>query len=374
MTRQSPILSSAASISCTQRRAASTAANSVADTEFDDHRWSDLVPPDSGLTFAVVWDPEGKDTLTFTTAEFTDSASPSFDTSSNPGLLLDIYHDSQMPAIRASGAAQSNYALIPSPAIQFFRDNITNNFLGESTFFPDRPTRGWTQTSSTMDGLDVYLRGSMLGCAHNTNRYYSCFQDLDGDFVFDPRTSFAKLLMGDAKEKDVLRDDVSDEGFFEGDMSSRFSGTTTSTSNFIAVDSEIEDAASTEWATLQATTTSSYYRLLSNALQTAINRLHKTHRPNAILVSGPPSDVLHRAYSHIVPLHKFATANTVRPQEACSLRPMPSHPSRRPFFPRSRKLTLTLPKFARTFKETDGAGWVWIDVKGGSALEPAGSL
>ncbi|KAJ7761850.1 hypothetical protein B0H14DRAFT_2476003 [Mycena olivaceomarginata] len=296
MTRQSPILSSAASISSAQQgRATSTAANS---TESDSHRWSDLVPPDSGLTFAVVWDPEGKDILTFTTAEFTDSASPSSDTSSNPGSLLDIYHDSlQTPTIRASGAAQSDYGFTPSAAIQFFCDNFTNNFLRESPFFPDRPTRGWTQTSSTMDGLDVYLRGSMLGCAHNANRYYSCFQGLDGDFMFDPRTSFAKLLMGDAKGKDVLRDDVNDEGFFEGNMSSRFSGTTTSTSNFITVDNGIEDAASTEWAALQATTTPSYYRLLFNALQTAINRLRKTHRPSAIPVSGSPSDVLHRAYS-----------------------------------------------------------------------------
>ncbi|KAJ7882188.1 hypothetical protein B0H14DRAFT_2703919 [Mycena olivaceomarginata] len=148
MTRQSPILSSAASISSAQqRRATSTAANS---TESDGHRWSDLVPPDSGLTFAVVWDPEGKDTLTFTTAEFT-AASPSSDTSSNPGSLLDIYHDSsQTPAIRASGAAQSDYAFTPSAAIQFFCDNFTNKFLGESPFFPDRPTRGWTQTSSTV--------------------------------------------------------------------------------------------------------------------------------------------------------------------------------------------------------------------------------
>jgi hypothetical protein len=130
-----------------QRRATSTAANS---TESDGHRWSDLVPPDSGLTFAVVWDPEGKDTLTFTTAEFT-AASPSSDTSSNPGSLLDIYHDSsQTPAIRASGAAQSDYAFTPSAAIQFFCDNFTNKFLGESPFFPDRPTRGWTQTSSTV--------------------------------------------------------------------------------------------------------------------------------------------------------------------------------------------------------------------------------
>ncbi|KAJ7938552.1 hypothetical protein B0H13DRAFT_2301584 [Mycena leptocephala] len=56
----------------------------------------------------------------------------------------------------------------------------------------------------------------MLGRAHNANRYCSCFQDLDGDFTFDPRTSFAKFLMGDEISKGVL--DISDEGYFENEQ------------------------------------------------------------------------------------------------------------------------------------------------------------
>jgi hypothetical protein len=54
----------------------------------------------------------------------------------------------------------------------------------------------------------------MLAKAHNANRYYSCFQDLDGDFAFDPQTSFAYAWM--QYMKGGTRDDVSDEGFFEG--------------------------------------------------------------------------------------------------------------------------------------------------------------
>ncbi|KAJ7938656.1 hypothetical protein B0H13DRAFT_1513501, partial [Mycena leptocephala] len=211
------------------RQGTSTAATSIACS--DDHRWSEVVPPESGLTFAVVWDPEEKDILAFSTAELSDSASPSFNTRSNPGLPMDAYENpSQVLTIGTS--VPSEYTHTPVATLQFFRENFANDFLfAESTFFPDRLTRGRTQTSSTMHGLDVYLRGSMLGRAHNANRYYSCFQDLDGDFVFDPRTSFAKFLMGDSKA--LRREDVSDEGFFEG---AQFSGTTTSTSNFITVE------------------------------------------------------------------------------------------------------------------------------------------
>ncbi|KAJ7020340.1 hypothetical protein C8F04DRAFT_1196787 [Mycena alexandri] len=98
---------------------------------------------------------------------------------------------------------------------QFFRQDHNYRFA-ESKFFPDRPTRGRTQTSSTLNSLDVYLRGSMLKKAHN---------------------AWLKYM------KDGISDDFSDEGFFEsgpsdgmggeneGNMSSAFS-VTTSTSNY----------------------------------------------------------------------------------------------------------------------------------------------
>jgi hypothetical protein len=165
-----------------------------------------VVPPDSGLTFAVVWDPEEKDILTFSAAELSESTSPD-----SPDSPVDAYDNRSQVLTITPSVVPAEYARTPA-TMQFFREN--HDFLfAEPTSFPDRPMRGRTQTSSTMGGLDVYLRGSMLAKAHNANRYYSCFQDLDGDFAFDPCTSFGHMWLNDMKEE--IRDDVSDEGFFE---------------------------------------------------------------------------------------------------------------------------------------------------------------
>ncbi|KAJ7681349.1 hypothetical protein B0H17DRAFT_1205880 [Mycena rosella] len=359
MKHSSPLLSSAASISSFQsfdtiRKAPSTAATSVACS--DAHRWSEVVPPESGLTFAVVWDPEAKDILTFSSAELSESSDRDPQSPDSPS---DAY--SQILTINPSIGPASEYTA--TATLEFFREN--HDFLfGESTFSPDRPTRGRTQTSSTIDGLDVYLRGSMLGCAHNANRYYSCFQDLDADFAFDPRTSFAKWMKNLKRE---ARDDVSDEGFFEGgqynmdedddvNMSSSFSVTTTSTSNYINVENEMDDDESSDWSALEAPNTPGFSRLLFiPPPPPASRRLRKT-RP----VPGPaaPSAVLdRREYSHNVPIPPMPP----RTPEASHIRP-PSRSST-PILPRK----LSMPKFARgigKWKKTDTAGWVWIDVKG----------
>jgi hypothetical protein len=230
----------------------------------------------------VAWDPEGKDIPTFSAAQLSELGRDS----RSPDSPSDAYDNrSQVLTITPSVALASEFAATPG-TLQFFREN--QDFLfAEAAFFPDRALRGRTQTSSTLDGLDVYLRGSMLGKAHTTNRYYSCFQELDGDFAFDPCTSFAHMWMRNRKGE-MIRDDVSDEGFFEGGQfggmdnevnlvsfsvslccivlstrrpqSSRFSGTTTSTSNFVTVENMMEDDSSTTWSALEAPNTPSYSR------------------------------------------------------------------------------------------------------------------
>jgi hypothetical protein len=192
----------------TIRQAPSTPTTSIGCS--DDHRWSDVVPPEAGLTFSVAWDPEGKDIPTFSAAQLSELGRDS----RSPDSPSDAYDNrSQVLTITPSVALASEFAATPG-TLQFFREN--QDFLfAEAAFFPDRALRGRTQTSSTLDGLDVYLRGSMLGKAHTTNRYYSCFQELDGDFAFDPYTSFAHMWMRNRKGE-MIRDDVSDEGFFEG--------------------------------------------------------------------------------------------------------------------------------------------------------------
>ncbi|KAJ7777104.1 hypothetical protein B0H16DRAFT_1879246 [Mycena metata] len=359
----------------TIRQAPNTAATSIADS--DDHRWSDVVPPDSGLTFAVVWDPEQKDLVSFSSAELANGRDAQ--TPNSPSDAFDSR--SQVLSIGTSAIPPSEY----TGTSQFFRQDHNYRF-SESKFFPDRPARGRTQTSSTLDGLDVYLRGSMLGRAHNANRYVSCFQDLDGDFAFDPRTSFAQAWL--KYTKDGIRDDVSDEGFFEsgpyegmggddeneGNMSSAFSVTTTSTSNYINVENEMSDDESANWSALEAPNTPGYGSLFFTGQSPApppSRRLHKNAPPPK---PASPSDVLERPeYSYSVPLLALALPRP-QPQRSQTLPATPPRRSKTPTpagTPRARNLSIrsmrSLPKFARGLggkpKNPEPLGWVWIDVK-----------
>ncbi|KAJ6579782.1 hypothetical protein B0H10DRAFT_906726 [Mycena sp. CBHHK59/15] len=291
---RNPISISSIDSSETFRLSPSTEPTSIACS--DSNRWSEVVPPESGLTFAVVWDPEEKDILTFSNAKLSESNLSDRD-SNAPDSPSDAYDNrSQILTIGPSAVPNSEY----TATLQFFRDN--HDFLfSEPTPFLDRPFQRRTQTSSTLDGLDVYLRGSLFGQAHNPNRYYSCFESLDGDFSFDPRTSFANMWMAD-KEM-TMRDDVSDEGFFEGglrnlvgveiegNLSSAFSTTTTSTSNYVSVDNDVDDDTSSVWSTLEAPNTPTVSRLLFADAPPVNHRLRKP-RPT-------PAPLLHQTSSGV---------------------------------------------------------------------------
>lgn len=114
-----------------------------------------------------------------------------------------------------------------SSTLLYFRENMGSIFEGNSPPMVGRQDRmicGRTQTSSTMGGLDVYVRGSLLGQAHRNNQHYSCLENLDGQFEFDPRTSFAKGYRGGSYKsegKEILDDAVTDEGFYEIEIAPR---------------------------------------------------------------------------------------------------------------------------------------------------------
>ncbi|KAJ7800693.1 hypothetical protein B0H14DRAFT_2615959 [Mycena olivaceomarginata] len=395
----------------TIRQAASTVATSIAYS--NDQRWSEVVPPDGGLTFAVVWDPEQKDILTFSTAELSESHAD------RNTLSLDSPSDAydNRSQVLTIGTSTVDCAAATPATMQFFRQN--HDFLfADPKFFPDadRPTRGRTQTSSTLDGLDVYLRGSMLAKAHNANRYYSCFQDLDGDFAFDPQTSFAYAWM--QYMKGGTRDDVSDEGFFEGGQFEGMENEPVSTLRFWSYcdsnawtalafsvfwyhdldwhlcrrQNEMDDQASADWSALEAPNTPGYSQLLfaAAASKPSHRRLRKL-RP----VPGPasPSDVLDRSeYSHNVPVPPSTPSPTSTSASPFAFAPSPSRPCSprshtAPSSPASTRPPLrtlsriqSLPKIARgltgKWKKTDagdGPGWVWIDVKERAASASATS-
>ncbi|KAF7343012.1 DJ-1 protein-PfpI domain-containing protein [Mycena venus] len=356
MKNHSRLLSNAGSISSCQSfdtirvQSPSTAATSIAGS--DDHRWSEIVPPESGLTFAVVWDPEEKDLVTFSSPELSDCHERAAQSPDSPTDACD--NRSQVLTI---GPSLADYTATPA-TMQFFRQN--HDFLfTDPKFFPDRPARGRTQTSSTLDGLD----------------------ELDGDFAFDPCTSFAHMWMKDMRKGEVIRDDVSDEGFFEGGqfggmggevgmdgeviLSSRFSGTTTSTSNFITVENEMDDGATADWSALEAPNTPGYSHLGFSASPSASHRRLRKTRP----LPGPasPSDVLDRPeYSHNVPI-----PDTPEPPRSRTPTPRCRTPLSHVSASRTLSHMRSLPKIARNltgkWKKTEDAGWVYINVKDRSA-------
>ncbi|KAK7055161.1 DJ-1 protein-PfpI domain-containing protein [Favolaschia claudopus] len=290
----------------------------------DDHRWSEVVPPEAGLTFAVVWDPEEKDLLTF----------------SRPSCrnVVLIFSPPIPPP------TPSTIHLLPPSlpgTMQFFQQN--HDFCSRDPNSIPVALGGSHPDSSTLDGLDVVGWGLCLRTPI-------------------PRSLTPHMWAKGMETKEMPRDDVSDEGFFEGhqfagmdnefNLPSRFSGTTTSTEF---------DEASADWSTLEAPDTPGYHRRLFTPPppSTPPHRVLRKTRPHGRPAS--PSHVLERRdYNH-------------SPCPSASAPPSPDPPrSRTPssISPRLRTLSRvrSLPKIARNItgrwkKTSDGAGWVWIDVK-----------
>ncbi|KAJ7029229.1 hypothetical protein C8F04DRAFT_1265105 [Mycena alexandri] len=232
-----------------------------------------------------------------------------------------------------------------------------------------------------LDGLDVYLRGSMLKKAHNVNHFASCFQGSGWRLCI---RSANVVCPGVAQiHEGGISDDFSDEGFFEsepsdgmgrenkGNMSSAFSVTTTSTSNYINAENQMSDDESANWCALEAPNTPGYASIFFTGQSPAPTpnwRLHKRWPPPK---PASPSDVLERNYSYNVRLPALARPEPQRsqmlpatPPPQCSQTPTPAGT------PRTRNLSIrsmhSLPKFARRLgksKKPERLGWVWINIK-----------
>ncbi|KAK7441543.1 hypothetical protein VKT23_016537 [Stygiomarasmius scandens] len=281
----------------------------------DEQRWSEVVPPKAALTFAPVWDSD-HDTVRFSSAQLLNM--PDSEEISPSDAC------SQVLTIGRSTLPLSE----PTSTLQFFQDNYDYLF-SHSGSQTDRKKVTRTQTSSTLDGLDVYLRGSLMGTAHKSERYFSCLDYLDKDFDFDPRTSFAKNYADESKVNDDVssEDTVSDEGFFEvsdltrdqyheratnreRELVSRISQpplsmASNATSEFVSIG---DDDTSSQWSTLDRPESPAYVQLLiANQQRNSVRRLKK-RRPSDL--PAPPAEVLQReVFSHQVSV------------------PIPSHPS-----------------------------------------------
>lgn len=281
-----------------------TASLTIASKE---NRWSDVVPPNSALTFAVVWDPED-DIVAFSGADLFDGLNNDANSPDSPSDACD--GQSQILTIGPSTIPLSEN----TATLAFFRDHHDFLFTTHTPLTFDRFKVGMTQTSSTLEGFDVYLRGSMFARTHVRDRQYSFLGQLGDDFNFDPRTSFANMWMTrEMLDKD--QSSVTDEGYAEemsregpqagaleeeANLSSAFSVTTTSTSNYISVElDEEDDEGSASWSTLEAPNTPSFSRLLFSEQQRRSSGRLKKRKPAKRDSPAPPSEVLQRpSYNH----------------------------------------------------------------------------
>jgi hypothetical protein len=163
-------------------------------TTSTDQRWSEVVPPDSSLTFAAVYDQEGLvlfcggDVLPSTSTKTHSVDSPT-DVLDCPGQVLSIEDYATSPsadntAIRAFFCDKPPYSLgHTSPAFERFRQ----------------------RESSTLDGVDLYSRDLQNP---KTSRQWSVFSKLDKGPNFNAQTAFSNIpVPRNAQTERHFRDD-----------------------------------------------------------------------------------------------------------------------------------------------------------------------
>lgn len=233
-----------------------------------------------------MWDSE-QGMVAFSVSELQDSPDRK-----SVDLPLDVRDDrSQILTIAQSTAPSENTA-----TLAVFRD----------TYPCSRPTTpifdGRPLASSTWGGFDVCFRHSRIPLARRCSRYYSCFDALDDELGFDPRTAFSDIPV---KLESTDGVSVTDEGFYEAgnhasasseddlvllelNLSSAFSTTTTSTSNYVNVE---EDAASDTWSAVEMPV---HLSCPNSRPSSAGRRLRKRRHP------ARAAEVLARAqYNHV---------------------------------------------------------------------------
>jgi hypothetical protein len=161
----------------TSMASTSSLATSVQSTT--DQRWSAVVPPDSSLTFAAVYDQEGL--VLFCGGDVLPSTSTKAHSVDSPTDVLDC---------RSQVLAVEDYAAAPSAdntAIRaFFCDNPPYSLDHASPAFE----RFRQRESSTLDGVDLYSRDLQIPKA---SRQWSVFSKLDKGPNFNAKTAFSGI-------------------------------------------------------------------------------------------------------------------------------------------------------------------------------------
>lgn len=154
----------------------------------EDPRWSEVIPSDTGISFAVAWDPV-EDAAVFSGARLVQSATGREDPIS-PTDIVDTH--SQVLTIGPSSILVSEN----TGTLGYFRDQQDLFFSAKTPQFDKRMAQEQARSSSTRSGIDVYLRGSVLGNGRRQRRRKASGGDgLDMDFQQDPITSFVRLCL-----------------------------------------------------------------------------------------------------------------------------------------------------------------------------------
>ncbi|KIK81724.1 hypothetical protein PAXRUDRAFT_832660 [Paxillus rubicundulus Ve08.2h10] len=193
-----------------------------------DRRWTEIIPQKAALTFAALWDPE-EGMVTFSGPALLES-----DSATGIACRPDVFDDdccSQVISVgRDTDTTEEN-----TVALATFQDAF-KAFLHRvpRTAKQSRATRHLqARASSTCDGLDVYSRDIILKPKRSLQSSY--FDRLDMESALRTPSAFGRFRL----RSDLMVDKYHSES--ESCMSrhtylkSRFSTTTTSTSNYIDV-------------------------------------------------------------------------------------------------------------------------------------------
>ncbi|KAH7925057.1 hypothetical protein BV22DRAFT_464685 [Leucogyrophana mollusca] len=195
-----------------------------------DRHWSDVVPPKSALTFAAMWDPDDG-MVTFSGARLLDSRGEHQRREASPDPFDEDYSQ-VVPVNEDAETFGENSATMATfqDAFKAFLHRVPRN---SKQFSQHKHSN--TLASSTLGGLDVYLRDPAVPMKRKTPHHYSCFDRLDVEPSFKAGSTFGRVPNESRR--------VVDEGYCEdrvtayepANLKSRFSTTTTSTSNYIEV-------------------------------------------------------------------------------------------------------------------------------------------
>ncbi|KAF8152600.1 hypothetical protein B0H34DRAFT_726765 [Crassisporium funariophilum] len=147
----------------------------------DPSRWSDVIPPQSALAFGFEWDQEDE-MIDFSGADVLDHS---------PDTLGDFYLQdlpvSEMQSLNdPSRSTSQRSTTCYDQNMKDHQDQMCTSFSMEQ-----RSLRGMTQTSSTLGGLDVYLKGAQLSRTHRHQPVYSVL-----DFSNDSERRVLQTMYG----------------------------------------------------------------------------------------------------------------------------------------------------------------------------------